>query len=63
MILTIFHHHPAHALYDELEQIRGYTGQYRHGENVTDATPDQIDLTELAGYVRRPLRRVNALQA
>jgi len=55
--------HPAYAIYDELDQINGYTSQYHHGENVADATPDQIDPTELAGFTRRTLRIVNALQA
>ncbi len=55
--------HPAHALYDELDQINGYTAQYHHGEDVADSTPDQIDPTELTGFVRRTLRIVNALQA
>jgi wobble nucleotide-excising tRNase len=55
--------HPAQALLDELDQLNDYTAQYHHGENVTDSTPDQIDPTELAGYVRRTLRIVNALQA
>lgn len=55
--------HPAHALYDELDQINGYTSQYHHGEDVDDATPDQIDPNELTGFVRRTLRVVNALQA
>lgn len=55
--------HPAQALYDELDQINGYTSQYHHGENVADATPDQIDPTELTGFTRRTLRIVNALQA
>ncbi len=55
--------HPAHALYDELDQINGYTSQYHHGEDVADATPDQIDPNELTGFVRRTLRVVNALQA
>jgi hypothetical protein len=49
--------------YDELDQIKGYTSQYRHGEDVTGANPDQIDPTELTGLVRRTLRQVNALQA
>jgi wobble nucleotide-excising tRNase len=53
--------HPAHALYDELDQINGYTCQYHHGENVADATPDQIDPRELTGFVRRTLRIANAL--
>jgi wobble nucleotide-excising tRNase len=55
--------HPAHALYAELDQINGYTSQYHHGEDVGDATPDQIDPNELTGFVRRTLRVVNALQA
>ncbi len=55
--------HPAQALYDELDQINGYTSQYHHGENIADATPDQIDPTELTGFTRRTLRIVNALQA
>jgi len=55
--------HPAEALYDELDQINGYTSQYHHGENVGDLTPDQIDPSELTGYTRRTLRVVNALQA
>jgi hypothetical protein len=55
--------HPARDLYDELDQINGYTSPYHHGEDVTDAMPDQIDQTELADYVRRTLRIVNALQA
>lgn len=55
--------HPAQALYDELDQINGYTSQYHHGENMGDITPDQIDPVELTGYVRRTLRIVNALQA
>lgn len=55
--------HPAQALYDELDQINGYTSQYHHGEDMTDATPDQIDPTELTGFTRRTLRIVNALQA
>lgn len=55
--------HPAQALYDELDQINGYTSQYHHGENVSDATPDQIDPSELTGFTKRTLRIVNALQA
>jgi wobble nucleotide-excising tRNase len=55
--------HPAQALYDELDQINDYTSQYHHGEDMEDATPDQIDPTELTGFARRTLRIVNALQA
>lgn len=55
--------HPAHALYDELDQINSYTSQYHHGEDVTDVTPDQIDPNELTGFSRRTLRIVNAIQA
>lgn len=43
--------------------INGYTSQYHHGENMADATPDQIDPSELTGFARRTLRIVNALQA
>lgn len=55
--------HPAQALYDELDQINGYTSQYHHGENLADITPDQIDPSELTGFTRRTLRIANALQA
>lgn len=55
--------HVAHGLYDELDQINGYTSQYHHGENMADTTPDRIDATELTGFTRRTLRIVNALQA
>ncbi len=55
--------HPAHGLYDEMDQINGYTSQYHHGEDVDDATPDQIDPSELTGFARRTLRIANALQA
>jgi hypothetical protein len=55
--------HPARALYDELDQINGYTSEHHHGEDIADATPDQIDPQELTGYVKRTLRVVNALQA
>lgn len=55
--------HPAAPLYDRLSQINDYTVQYHHGEDVTDATPDQIDPRELAGYARRTLKIANALQA
>lgn len=55
--------HPAQALYDELDQINGYTSQYHHGENMADATPDQVDPIELTGFTRRTLRIVNAIQA
>jgi wobble nucleotide-excising tRNase len=55
--------HPAKDLYDQLDQINDYTSQYHHGEDVADTTPDQIDPTELTGYIRRTLKIVNALQA
>jgi wobble nucleotide-excising tRNase len=55
--------HPAYDLYTEIDQINVYTSQYHHGEDVTDTTPDQIDPTELTGFVRRTLKIVNALQA
>ena len=55
--------HPAKALYDELDQINDYTASYHHGEDVADATPEDIDPDELTGFVRRTLKIVNALQA
>ncbi len=55
--------HPAKDLYDQLDQINDFTSQYYHGEDLADATPDQIDPSELTGYVRRTLKIVNALQA
>lgn len=55
--------HSASALYAELDQINGYTSQYHHGEDLADATPDQLDASELTGFVRRSLRVANALQA
>ena len=55
--------HPAKVLYDELDQINDYTSGHHHGEDVADATPDQIDPQELTGTVKRTLRVVNALQA
>ena len=53
--------HPAHALYDELDQINDYTKEHHHGEDMADTTPDQIDSQELTGYIKRTLRIVNAL--
>ncbi len=55
--------HPAKPLYSELEQINDYTRQYHHGEDVADATSDQIDGNGMTGFVRRTLRIVNALHA
>ncbi len=55
--------HPAHALYDELDQINDYTKEHHHGEDVADTRPDQIDSQELTGYIKRTLRIANALQA
>ena len=44
-------------LHDEPDQINDYTSQYHHGEDKDDATPDQIDPTELTGFARRTLPR------
>lgn len=55
--------HPAKHLYDEVDQINDYTAQYHHGDDGGTVTDDQIDATELTGYVKRALRIVNALQA
>ena len=51
------------ALYDQLDEMNGFTNRYHHGENLGDITPDWIDPVELTGDVRRILRLVNALQA
>ena len=56
-------HHPARALYDELDRVNDYTVEHHHGEDMADASPDQIDPQELTGYVKRTLKVVNALQA
>ena len=48
--------HPAKDLYDQLDQINDYTSQYYHGEDVADATPDQIDPSELTGAIGAILR-------
>ena len=55
--------HPAHALYEELDQINDYTRDHHHGEDVADGIPDYIDAQELAGYIKRTLKTANALQA
>lgn len=54
--------HPAHHLYDKLNEIND-SAPYHHGEDTTDATPDQIDPVELKGLVKRTLRITNNLQA
>jgi hypothetical protein len=51
-----------HAM-TKLGQINSHTSQYRHGEDVTEVTPDQIDPSELTCVSRRTLRIVNAIQA
>ena len=55
--------HPAWDLYTELEQINDYTTAYHHGEDVAKAPSNQIDQSELTGFVKRTLAVVNALQA
>jgi wobble nucleotide-excising tRNase len=55
--------HPAASLYDELDQINDYTAEYHHGQDADTVADDQIDATELTGFVRRTLKVVNALQA
>ena len=57
--------HPAQHLYDDLEEINGYTVPYHHGETqITGSTSDSpIDFQELTGYVKRTLKLINALQA
>jgi wobble nucleotide-excising tRNase len=55
--------HPAKALYDELDKVNDYSATYHHGEDVADATPEQIDTKELTGFIRGTLKIANALQA
>jgi wobble nucleotide-excising tRNase len=54
--------HPAHHLYDKLNEINDYTVQYHHGENTADTTPDSIDPTELRGFTKRTLNIMKAFQ-
>jgi wobble nucleotide-excising tRNase len=56
--------HPAWPVHEELELINEYSREHHHGEDPTDGSAaDQIDPTELTGFVRRTLRIVNNLQA
>lgn len=52
--------HPAHAKYDDLDEINDYSSQYHHGENARKPDEQAIDRTELEGYVERALILVNA---
>ena len=54
--------HPAHSLYDKLNEINDYTNQYHHGEDPADATPDAIDPIELKGFAKRTLKIVKGYQ-
>jgi wobble nucleotide-excising tRNase len=54
--------HPAHGLYDKLNEINDYTIQYHHGEDPADATPDAIDPIELKGFAKRTLKIVKGCQ-
>ena len=54
--------HPARFLYEKLNVINDYTVQYHHGENPADATPDNIDATELYGYAKKTLQIMKAFQ-
>lgn len=55
--------HPAYDLLKELDQINDYSREHHHGEDPTDGIAEQLDDTELNGYVRRTLKIANALQA
>jgi hypothetical protein len=55
--------HPAYALLDDLDQINDYTRDSHHGDDPTDGAADQIDDTEMKGYVRKTLKMSNNLQA
>jgi hypothetical protein len=51
--------HPACALLDELDDIHDYSRDYLCGDS-SDAV-DELDAKELAGFVRRTLKIVNAI--
>lgn len=55
--------HPAYALLDDLEQINDYTRESHHGDDPGDGAGDQLDDTEMRGYVRKTLKISNDLQA
>lgn len=55
--------HPAFALLDDLDQINDYTRDSHHGDDPTDGAADQLDDTEMKGYVRKTLKISNNLQA
>jgi len=56
--------HPAAALYDELDQVNDYTAQYHHGENIADATPDQLYRRgENAKMFERTASRLDEMQS
>lgn len=53
---------PAYPLLNELEEINDYSRAHHHGENPgNDDAGDQIDVTELHGYVKRTLRIAKAM--
>jgi hypothetical protein len=56
--------HPAWPIHEELDLINDYSRDHHHGEDPTDGTAaEQIDPTELTGFLKRTLRLVNNLQA
>lgn len=55
--------HPAYALLDDLDQINDYTRDLHHGDDPTDGAADQLDDTEMKGFVRKTLKISNNLQA
>ncbi len=56
--------HPAWPIYGDLDLINDYSKQHHHGEDPKDGGPaDQIDETELKGFVKLTLKIANNLQA
>jgi wobble nucleotide-excising tRNase len=55
--------HPAYTLLDDLDQINDYTRDSHHGDDPADGAADQLDDTEMRGYVRKTLKISNNLQA
>ena len=52
--------HQLHPIVDDLEELNTYCRRYHHSENANAAT-EQIDDSELQGYVRRTLGLVGCL--
>lgn len=50
--------HSLYSLYEDLDEINGYSARYHHGEDPAVITEDPINDNELKGYVKRALELV-----